>query len=325
MLNKKPKVGIALGGGAARGLAHIGVLEAFTNMNIKFDVIVGTSIGALIGGLYALLEDIDELTKKAYSLIESEEFKIAKLSFLKAKQNSNDLNLLYNFSTLIQKGMFYTSSVTRRSFIPEEDIKEVIDSLFPDIKIEETKIKFAAVATDITTGKPITLSKGSLRKAIQASTAIPGIFPPVVIDNRELVDGGLVSMVPVLQTFSLGADIVVAVDVSASLEETIEFKRGVNIIFRAHEITRHALTNFQLQHADLVIRPDVGDIHWADFYQIERCIKKGKEKVYDSIDEIRRLFRRKWYWHFFNKWIKKELIFREPIDSVTFSSQIQKL
>lgn len=177
------KIGLALGGGAARGLAHIGVIEELLNAGIKPDVIAGTSMGAFIGGAYAAgkLDAVDAWAKA--------------------------LNM-FTFSSLLDVGL------TRGGVIDGQRVSDWLTELGMDQPIETLPIPFAAVATDLADGSEVWLKEGSLAKAIRASISVPGILRPTLLDHRWLVDGGLVNQVPVSTCRALGADFVIAVDVS---------------------------------------------------------------------------------------------------------------
>ncbi|RME00280.1 MAG: hypothetical protein D6812_10045 [Deltaproteobacteria bacterium] len=310
----RKRIGIALGGGAARGLAHIGVLDALQKAGIGIDVITGTSMGALVAALYAASAGkIEYVYETAESFLHSPLFRRMKIDFLRERNEQTEGGLLYNFSNFIKKGVLFSTSVTKRSFIPPETFETLIASLVEDLLIEDLPIPFAAVATDITKGRPVLLDRGRLRRAIHASAAIPGVCPPVTENGRELVDGGLLSNVPVDAARILGADVVIAVDVSASLDETSDMRTGLNILFRGHEITRAVLNRLEVERADLVIRPEVGHIHWANFGRFERCVEKGREAVWDRLDELRALLRVSW-----QEWMGRVIyplwqrLFKEP-------------
>lgn len=293
-MSKKFRVGLALGGGAARGLSHIGVLKVLEEQKIPIDIITGTSIGSIIGGIYASKPNAEALRKTFFEYLESEEFKKAKFDFLKEKDAGEEgEGIFYRFSHFVRKNIFYTLSVTRRSFISEKTFSKNLDCMVEDIPIENTKIQFAAVTVDLGNGEEVILQKGSLRKAISASCAIPGIVSPVIIDGREFIDGGWVDAVPIEPAFQLGADIVIGVDVGRELEEPENLENSLDIVLRSDVITRIALSNELIKKADFIIRPEVGDIHWADFVKVDDCIRRGEEATNLCVDEIKKMIRKK--------------------------------
>ena len=164
---RKLKVGLALGGGAARGAAHIGILKVLERENIPIHVIAGTSIGAIIGAMYATHPSAVEIERKAYEYIESKQFKLLKFDFLNAEKYSRKgSGFFYKFTHHIKKNIFYNLSLTKRSLISGKEFKEHIEALIEDIDIAETRLKFAAITLDITMGSEVVLKTGSLRRAV---------------------------------------------------------------------------------------------------------------------------------------------------------------
>jgi NTE family protein len=281
------KVGLALGGGAARGLAHIGVLKALEENQVPVDLIVGTSIGALVGGVYATTRSAAATEERFRRFIFSKEFKRSRFDFLKESRQARP-GLLYNFVSLVKKGIFYSFSMAKTSWISAEHFEHNINSILDDVRIENTAIPFAAVATDINRGEEIVLREGPLRAAVSASSAVPGLLPPVPINGRLLIDGGWMCKVPVLPAFRLGASVVVGVDVSKELEDTSGLRSGLNIMVRANALKAEALKTMQCRFADVLIEPDVDHVHWADFSAILECIELGREATRARLGEIKR-------------------------------------
>ena len=281
------KVGLALGGGGGRGLAHIGVLEGLERAGIKIDIIAGTSIGALIGGLYAFTGSATEVKERIELFIKSEEFRKTKLIFLKKPHKLPERRAL-SIANVIRRGIFFSLSATTRGYLPEEDYLKLFDSLIEDVMIEDAGIPFACVATDLNTGREVVLKKGPFKKAICGSAAIPGVYPPVSMDGCQLADGGWVSVVPVKAALDAGADVVIAVDVTRETIVKGRFKTGLEISIRASEISREKLKQLQLKDADIVLAPDVGVVHWADFGKMKLCIDKGLATVQESGPDIKR-------------------------------------
>lgn len=288
------KVGLALGGGAARGVAHVGVLRALIREGIPIDVIAGTSMGAVIGGAYAAGNDIEALETLVREILSSERFWKNRLSFLKESKKQRG-GLLYSVANLVRRGIIYGVSNMRPSFLSAESFAGDIGSAVPDIRIEDCKTPFGAVALDLEQGVEVVLRHGSLRKAVNASSAIPGILPPVSMDGRVLIDGGWIDKMPVLPAYRLGADIVIAVDISADLEDTRDYRKGVDIMLRANAVKDTVLLGFARVLADVVVVPEVKHIHWAEFEQFEQCIEAGDRAVRAVIPEIReRLRQERW-------------------------------
>ncbi len=284
------RVGLALGGGAARGLAHAGVIRAFVREGIPIDVIAGTSMGAIIGAAYAVTDDVDLLLGRIRETLTSERFKKSRLSFLKESKERRG-SLLYSVANLVKRGIVYGVSNWKRSFLSAEAFAADIESIVPDVEVEDTRIPFGAVTLDLEEGEEVVLCHGSLRRAVAASSAIPGVLPPVHLGGRVLIDGGWIDKVPVLPAFRLGADVVIAVDISADVYDTRDYRKGVEILLRANAIKDAALVAFTRTLASVVVEPDVKDVHWADFGQYERCIEAGDAAATAAVPAIREAMR----------------------------------
>lgn len=275
---KKEKTGLVLGGGGARGLAHLGAIDVLTEKGIVPDLVVGTSIGSIIGAIYASSGDSGEAQNRVHDYFTCDCYTNIKFDFLKQTEDGtkND-GLLDSLSRYLQKKFFYNVVLAnQQSFASMETYMENINFLIDDIDIRDTKIPFAAVCTDINTGSEIVLTKGSLRLAVAASSSIPGIFPPVEVEGHLLVDGGWVNQLPVDTARALGADFVLAVNVARELEQDFSTDTGLDIIRRANAITRNVLNNIQSRDADGIIDPEVGDISWAEFGCINDCMQRGR-------------------------------------------------
>ena len=285
---------LALGGGAARGLAHIGVIRALERAEIPLDMITGTSIGSLVGAAYSIKADAAKTEDRFRKFVVSREFRRTEFDFLKDSRKAEP-SLLYSVSNLIKRGIFYSFSMTRPSFISEENFAHNIHSLVEDVDIGETEIPFYPVAADLETGEEVILTSGSLRRGVLASSAIPGLLPPMRINGQVLIDGGWVSKVPVFAAFRRGADMVIGVDISPELEDTKELNKGFDVLVRANAIKAEALKNFQCKMCDVLIRPKVGAVHWADFTGALSLIEEGDRAATLKIPEIKeKLDRARW-------------------------------
>lgn len=286
----KPKIGLALGGGAARGLAHIGVLRVMAAEGIMPDCIVGTSVGAVIGACFATTLDAGDVVDRARSYFEGEHFGKMKFDFLHHVGHGGERDGLFDaLGHYLRKSFFYNITLTRQSFVSTENFLRNISALVEDIAIQDTRIPFAAVCTDIHGGKEAVLTEGPLREAVAASAAIPGIFPPIEFGGRLLADGGWVNQLPAGPCRELGADIVIAVDVARELEQDYSVDTGLDIIKRVNAITRYRLSDLHRRDADLVISPLVTDINWTSFHCIEECIRHGEEAAEKALSGLEKL------------------------------------
>ncbi|MBN4054410.1 patatin-like phospholipase family protein [Nitrospira defluvii] len=285
------KIGLALGGGGARGIAHIGVLQVLEQEGIQIDRISGTSFGSIVGAIYAQNPNAKMLEKRVIKFLNSEQFRRTKIFFIKRHfEEKKNKGFFTSIKSYLQKGIFWGISLQKTSFISEENFLSQFTELLDDHQIEDTVIPFSAVATDITNGKEIVLSKGPIRRLVSASCAIPGVFPPIHIDHLQLIDGGWVNQIPVSSLRKRGVEFIIAVDISS--DETSDpktFSSGLDIVLRANEITRTTLTHIQTENADYIIRPQLEKIHWSDFWRYDEAIQKGKEAAMASIEPLKRM------------------------------------
>ena len=253
----KPKVALVLGGGAARGFAHIGVIRALEQEKIPVDMIVGTSVGSLIGAIYAAERNSFELEWTAFQL---------------GKDDVIDYGILNALSGMgVAKG---------------EKLTAFVKSKVPAANIEDLKIPFAAVATDLNRGTQVVLDKGSVATAVRASSAIPGVFQPVDYQGRLLVDGGVVNAIPVSVAREKGADIIIAVDIG---EQVANFNITdiIDVMLQSITIMGAENARFRKKDADVLITPRVGDVGMLDFTQKKRCMQAGIDAAQKAMPEIK--------------------------------------
>jgi len=286
------KIALVLGGGAARGLAHVGVLKVLEKEGLHFDLIVGTSIGAIIGGLYALNPRAEDLEDRVLAYLESEPFKKFRMdSFSRESEKKDTLTrrFLPPISNFLERGIFFGKSLTRLSFISSEIVRENGFYLFGESSFQESRIPLHVVATDMDSGTEYVLSQGLIRDAVAASCAIPSILPPVCIEGKTLVDGGCVSLVPINAARQLGAGLVIACNVGKTrLNPSYPLKSGFDVVMRSYDITLFSLRAHQLRGADVLISPEADDINWADFSQPRECIQKGEHAARRAVGQIRK-------------------------------------
>lgn len=250
----RPKIGLALGSGGARGFSHIGVLKVLNDHGIPIDFIAGSSMGALVGALYASGQSIENLYRLA-------------LSF--------------------RMKYFIDFTVPKMGFIHGERIKSYLKLFTYHKNIEEFPIPTAIVATDLYKGEKVVFKEGDAATAIRASIAIPGIFVPVKVDNRVLVDGGVIDRVPISVVKEMGADIIIAVDCS-QFEENTDVYSIYDIIMQSIDIMQSELTNQKIMKADFILRPEVYGFNSRSFTKIEEIIKKGEIEANKHIDSIKK-------------------------------------
>jgi NTE family protein len=287
MFWKKKRIGLALGGGGARGLAHIGVLRVLEKEEIPIDLIAGTSIGALVGGAYASGLKPDELQKKVDEYLNSPEFRSSAIKAFEGAHAKGEVGLPQRIQTYLRNHFYLIQAMFKPGILSNEDFQTTIDYFIPDIQIEETRIPFRAVATDLVSGEEITFSKGSLRQAVMASCAVPGAIAPLKEGERLLSDGGIICRVPSTVARQEGANIVIAVVVDRGIGSE-QLRTVVDIYLRVSEIMGERLKQYELLDADVVIRPEVGDLHWSSFSEAMNLIDEGEKAAREKLDDIRR-------------------------------------
>ena len=288
MFWKRKRIGLALGGGGARGLAHIGVLRVLEKEEIPIDLIAGTSIGALVGGAYASGINPDELQKKVEEYLNSTEFRSSAIKAFESAHAKGEVGLTQRIQTYLRNHFYLIQAMFKPGILSNEDFQTTIDYFIPDIQVEETRIPFRAVATDLVSGEQITFSKGSLRQAVMASCAVPGAITPLKEGERLLSDGGIICRVPSSVVRQEGTDIVIAVVVDRCIGSE-EPRTVVDVYLRVSEIMGERLKQYELADADVVILPEVGDLHWSSFSQAMNLIDEGEKAAREKLDDIRRL------------------------------------
>lgn len=247
------RIGLALGGGAAKGFAHIGVIKMLEANGLKPDVVAGTSAGSVVGALYASGMDPFELQQQAFGLDED---------------RIRDVRL---FSGGVLQG---------------RKLQDYVNELVDNRPLDRMRIPFAAVATRLETGERTVFVRGSTGQAVRASSSIPGVFEPVAIGGKHYVDGGVTSPVPVDAARELGADVVVAVDISNRASGSTP-THLLGIVNQSIAIMGSKLGEQELARADVVIRPAVSDIGPADFTRRNTAIMEGERAALAALPQLR--------------------------------------
>ena len=286
----RPKVGLVLGGGGALGFAHVGVLQVLEENRIPVDYIAGTSMGAIVAGMYASGMSPKEIEQ---AFLEIDWWDVLRdqsphqfLDYRQKEQNKRYLGVEFGFRKLkpvFSPGMAYGQKLNNvlGTF--------ALNSAGID-NFDELNIPYRAVATDLHSGKPFVLSEGNLAKAMRASMAVPGAFTPVRMDGKVLVDGGIVDNIPVDVAKEMGAEIVIAVDVGASgARKSIEsdFTSLGDVVGRTYTIMQRPDQERQLARADVVIAPDLANASSSQFHLADQIIPTGREASEALLDQLK--------------------------------------
>jgi NTE family protein len=252
---KVVKVALVLGAGAAKGFAHVGVLKVLEANHVPIHMVVGTSVGSFVGSLYAYGYPAYDLQKIAMGL---------------------------------EKGEIADLTVPDNGFVKGEKLEAYVNRMIRGATMENLRIPFYAVATDIGSGEEMVFGKGNTGSAVRASCSIPGVFQPVRIGDRTYVDGGVVSPVAVDAARRLGADVVIAVDISGGVSGVIP-ETTLDTIFQSVNVMYAKIAANQLSRADVVIHPKVGHIASGDFTKRHEAILEGEKAAQAALPKIQAL------------------------------------
>ncbi len=250
---RPPRIGLALGGGAARGFAHIGVIQVLEENGIKPQLVAGTSAGSLVAALYACGKSGAELAALAQGMDES---------------------------------ALTDWAFPGRGMIKGEALAKYVRAQTGGITIEQTKLPLGIVATDLADGQPILFQRGDIGAAVRASSAVPAVFQPVKMNGREYVDGGLVSPVPVRFAREMGAELVIGVDISSppNPEATGD---AIHILLQTVAIMGRSINRWELKDADVVVRPALVGVSSADFTARMKAVQSGREAAQAALPALR--------------------------------------
>jgi len=286
MASKKIKIGLVLGGGGARGLGHIGVLKVLKIHSIPIHMLAGTSIGAVIGAMYAATLDPHWIENKFKEFIDSEAYKRIGLHRLVPTSQPNS-SIFQTAATYMKNQIIINLANDRLGILKQERLSEIIEFLLPVKTFEELKIPFSCLAVDLNSGEDVVFNSGNLIEAIVASSAIPGYIPPIEKDGMLLTDGAVSCPVPVKTVRKMGADFRISVDVGLNHFEPLENPNLLQVLGRAEQITSTRLGEVKSEKADITIRPDTMNVFWAEFDKIDQLIKLGAEETEKQFWQIK--------------------------------------
>jgi NTE family protein len=256
---RRPTLGLALSGGSARGLAHIGVLKVFEEHGIPVDYLAGTSMGSLVGAFYAC---------------------------------GMSLKMMERLAARMERRLWMDLTVPRMGIIAGEKITEILCFLTRNRTFADLNLPFAACATDLYSGRNITIREGRVADAVRASISIPGVFPPVCRQDYLLVDGGVLNRVPVDTVREMGAEVVVAVDVAHHVGEP-RISNFLDVISQSIEIMSRELEREKISQADLLIYPHMEEVSPSQFHKVAEAVAAGAAAASQALPDLQRLLKRK--------------------------------
>jgi len=283
---KRPKIGLVLTGGGAKGFAHIGVLKVLEKAGVKIDYIGGTSMGAVVGGLYATgynAEQIDSIFKNTNfdELLQDYIPRTSKSFYEKRNDELYAMSLPFNKFSLgvpiaLSKGMYNYNLLTKLT----HSVRYVRD-------FNQLPIPFVCIATDIETGQEMVLNKGYLPQALLASSAFPTLFSPVELDGRMLIDGGVTNNYPIEEVKKMGADIIIGVDVQDGLKDRNSLKEATKILVQISNLQMIESMKDKIKKTDIYIKPDITNYSVISFDQGAEIIKKGEDAAMTVFDQLK--------------------------------------
>ena len=290
--NQRPKIGLVLSGGGARGFAHIGVLKVLEQNNVPIDYIVGTSMGSIVGGVYALGLTPEDIETGVTGIDWDKVFDdFAKRSQKRFRRKLDD----YDFFGIKRIGITADGLKIPPGIIEGQQIELALDRLaYPGFGIEDfdkLSIPYRAIATDIETGKPFVIKNGNIARAMRASMSIPGALPAITIDGKLLVDGGIANNIPIDIVRNMGANIVIVVDVSEPLAGKDDLQSGIDVTAQLTTIMTRRVADQQLAtltENDVLIVPGEKDISASDFNKYPALIRAGEVAANEMLAAIKK-------------------------------------
>lgn len=273
LMRTRPPV-LALGGGGARGFVHIGVMRVLDDLSIPVRAVVGTSMGSLMGAMY-LVHGSSEAVEEAWRRLMADGILPAVRQVQRVPRAEKKEHPLLQVARQIKDRVVVSIALNRSTVRDGSELDNAVDSLLPDVGVEDLPMPFTAVATHLESGSEVRLCSGSLRDAVKASSAIPGMVPARNVEGRDLVDGGVVAEVPVAAARAVGRPVLV-VDASMDVPPLADDDTALDTMMRTQMMTSRLLRRRQLADATWVIRPEIGHVAWADWEAMDAMIDAGE-------------------------------------------------
>ena len=280
---KSLKIGLALGGGGARGACHIGVLKVLEANGIVPDIVAGTSAGSMIGAMYASHHNAKVVESKYLEHIQSENFN--ELGFRYIANSEEDESIFSQIMKQIKNQYVLMVSSNRKSIVKNERLAKAAEILFGSKQFNDLKIPLLVTATDLMSGNSIIYKSGNLIDAVVQSSSIPGFIEPTFKDDRMLVDGGVALPTPVTPLMD-HCDFIIAVNITRGVDNQPQPSNIVEISTRSRDVSVSHLNSYLLSKANFVIKPKHDNLHWSAFDQTEQFIESGELAANSSINNL---------------------------------------
>jgi NTE family protein len=286
------KVGLALGGGGARGLYHIGVIKALEELKIKVDTVAGTSMGAIVGGVYACTLSGEKTEQLILGALKNHEKTISSFKTVSSPTSvEGKKQFLEQSAKFIKKIYLWNLRVIKPQVFSPKPFFRIIKELFNDFNFTVCKIPFYAIAVDIEEGEVMSLNQGLLWKAVTASCAIPGFFAPVRWGDKTLVDGGALLPVP-SRVLKSRDTFIIGVGIENHSKGDMTTKNAIDMMFRADQLRYKIVAEDSLKESDFMIDPQIEGIGWADFDKAGSLIEQGYQDTISSASELKKAIRK---------------------------------
>ena len=297
MAAEQAGVTLALGGGGARGFAHVGVMEVLEEHGVPVEGVVGVSAGSIAGAGYALGYSTAEMRQRVLEFADSSLATDSRLLALMGSSGRDKCKgLTDRLSRLFSQGMLVKSFFLDPSLFDHDFFHDMVSFFLPKVKIEDTALPYAAVATDILSGEEVVFDRGDLRRAVQASSAVPGVAAPVEVNGQWLVDGGSACLVPVTVARQRARGPVLAVNVDKEIVTQDLPDQAMEYYLRHTEIQGYHLTKLLCEQADMALHPELGDVHWADFGKAAWIMDQGYKAAEEAWDKLEALVKPERWW-----------------------------
>ena len=277
-----------MGGGGARGFAHIGVLQVLREAGYPIDFVAGTSMGAVVGAMYAETLNPLEIENRFVAFLESDAFRATGIPRLQARDDQ-EMSFWNQITSEIRGRLAINLAQSRQALIKSERLHRALEMLIRIRDFSECRVPMRIIATDILNGQDVVFNQGDLLLALGASSSVPGFLPPVHYNGQLLSDGGISCPVPVSYARPEQEMIVIGVAVPPPMKRSASLDNAIEIMSRAEQITSHYYSTSQMMHADVQISPKTENIMWSEFTRLPEMIEAGRdaaERALPVLEEV---------------------------------------
>lgn len=303
------RIGLALAGGGARGVAHIGVLQVLKENKIPVHAVAGTSAGAVAGAMYAATLDPEWMEIRFREFLKSDTFKALRSERLRRSPSSGEPQSFFSqIGRMVKDKLVITIALGRQGIIRRDTMVEVMRFLLPVRDFSELKVPLKVMVTDLNSGNELVVTQGDLVEAVVQSVSIPGYMWPWEKNGQVLMDGAVSCPVPINALLNSGLDFTIAVDIARREMKSLESMNVVNVIGRAEQITLNRLSDELVRKADFVIQPAVSDAHWTEFNRLDEFLENGREATREALPLLGKQFdlRRRWSYRL-RHWVREKV------------------